>query len=188
MTGSLIEESGMQFGPFDVDDCFLIEQSGLYQRIRQGVKISEMAVLRQVQGGPAIWIIEAKSSSPRPDSTDAAGRFECFVDEVSEKLDNALKLMLAGCLGRHGATEDLLPRNFRKLDLERVGFRLILVIKGHQPAWCVPLQDALLKALLPLVRTMGLPPTVVAVINDDRARKWGLISGSGDFDEATEVG
>jgi hypothetical protein len=45
VTGSLIEESGMQFGPFDVDDCFLIEQSGLYQRIRQGVKISEMAVL-----------------------------------------------------------------------------------------------------------------------------------------------
>jgi hypothetical protein len=61
-----------------------------------------------------------------------------------------------------------------------------LVVKGHQPAWCVPLQDALLKALLPLVRTMGRPPTAVAVINDDHARKLGLISAPGD--ETPEVG
>jgi hypothetical protein len=187
VNGTLIEESGMRFGPFDVDDCFRLEESPLYKRIRQGVKIAEMAVLREAQGAPAIWIIEAKSSSPRPVSADTTGRFECFIEEVSEKLDNALKLMVAGCLGRHGATEDLLPRNFVTIDLERVGFRLVLVVKGHQPAWCVPLQDALRKALLPLVRTMGLPPGAVAVLNDDRAKKWGLVSVPDDLDEATEV-
>ncbi len=77
MTEILIEESGMWFGPFDVDDCFAIEQSPLDQRIRQGVKIAEMAVLRQAQaGGPTVWIIEAKSSSPRPAGTDDDGRLE----------------------------------------------------------------------------------------------------------------
>ncbi|MBK5964236.1 hypothetical protein CCR95_09090 [Thiocystis minor] len=188
MTEILLEESGMCFGPFDVDDCFAIEQSPLYQRMRQGVKIAEMAVLRQAQGGLTVWIIEAKSSSPRPAGTDDAGRLDRFINEVSEKLDNALKITLASCLGRHGATRDLLPRNFITLDLAKVSFRLILVVKGHQPDWCAPLQDALHKALLPLVRTMGLSPTAVAVINDEHARKWGLISAPGNADETATVG
>jgi hypothetical protein len=184
MTEILIEESGMRFGPFDTDDCFVIEKSALYQRIRQGVKIAEMAVLRKARSRPAVWIIEAKSSSPRPVDTDASRR---FVGEVREKLDNALKFTLAGCLGRHGATRDLLPENFVSLNLMTIDFRLVLVINGHQADWCAPVQDALRKALLPLVKTLGLSPNSVAVINDDGARKWGLISGPGGIDESTQI-
>jgi hypothetical protein len=184
MTEIVIEESGMRFGPFDKDDCFMIEKSPLYQRIRQGVKIAEMAVLRKARTRPGVWIIEAKSSSPRPGDPDA---FRLFVGEVREKLDNALKLTLAGCLGRHGATGDLLPENFVNLNLMTIEFRLVLVINGHQPAWCAPVQDALRTALQPLVKTMGLSPGSVAVINDDSARKWGLISGPGSVGGSTHV-
>lgn len=187
MTEIMIEESGMRFGPFDPDDCFVIEKSALYQRIRQGVKIAEIAVLRKPRSRPGVWIIEAKSSSPRPGGTDPSGRFKRFVDEVREKLDNALKLTLAGCLGRHGAPRGLLPKNFVNLNLETIDFRLVLVINGHQQAWCAPVQDALRTALQPLVKTMGLSPSSVAVINDDSARKWGLISGPGSIGGSTHV-
>ncbi|MEG4984973.1 hypothetical protein QUB08_04205 [Microcoleus sp. BR0-C5] len=62
------------------------------------------------------------------------------------------------------------------MDLEKVDFRLILVINGHQEAWLAPLQDALKKALHPTIETWNLSATSVVVLNDTMAREQKLIS------------
>ena len=51
----------------------------------------------------------------------------------------------------------------------------MLVVNGHEDAWCPPLQDALAKALRATVKTWALKPTAVAVINEKTARAKGLV-------------
>ena len=172
MTTEPIIESGMTFGPYPEGDCFYIEKSETYQKIiNEGVKIAEFLLLHS-QDDSIVWIVEAKSSSPRRESKED---FACFIAEIREKWTNALTLSVATCLKRHSTYEEL-PNSFQTLDLEKASFRLILVIKGHQEAWLPPLQDALKKALNPTIKTWNLSATSVVVLNDTMARLQGLIS------------
>lgn len=171
MTTEPIIESGMTFGPYPEGDCFYIEKSETYQKIKQGVKIAEFLLLHS-QDDSIVWIVEAKQSSPRPETQP---NFDDFLLEIQEKLTNALTLTVATCLKRHSTWGEL-PNSFQTLDLEKASFRLILVIKGHQEAWLPPLQDALKKALNPTIKTWNLSATSVVVLNDTMARLQGLIS------------
>jgi hypothetical protein len=174
MTDEPIVESQMTFGPYKAGRCFHIEKSALHQNIEQDVKIAEFLLLRPSKHeAPAIWIVEAKSSSPRP--TGAAFRFEEFIKEICEKMINAFSLTLAARLGRHGSAFDELPEPIRTIDLSYVRFRFVLVINKHQPAWLPPLQDALNKSLRAHVKTWALGPSAVAVLNDESAQLHGLI-------------
>ncbi|AUB83711.1 hypothetical protein [Candidatus Thiodictyon syntrophicum] len=173
MTAEPIVESGMCFGPYPQGHCFHIEGSQLYRRIAHGVKMAEMIVSPCAAADPPrLWIIEAKSSTPRPETQPG---FDDFICEIRDKLTNALTLLIAACLGRHENGRDALPETFKTTDLARADFRLVLVINGHQDAWCVPLQDALSKALHATVKTWRLKPTAVAVISDATARRYGLV-------------
>ena len=166
-------ESGMTFGPFPDGSCFPIEQSASYKAIESGVKMAEFLLLRQTGDiSPVIWVVEAKSSTPKPQTQPD---FNDFIEEIRHKLSNALSLGLAACLGRHPAAWAELPDSFKNLDLANVSFRLVLVINGHRADWLPPLNDALTTALHPVVKTWALPPTAVTVINDDLARDHGLI-------------
>jgi hypothetical protein len=171
MTTEPIIESGMTFGPYPEGHCFYIEKSETYQKIKEGVKIAEFLLLHS-QDDSIVWIVEAKQSSPRPETQP---NFDDFLLEIQEKLTNALTLSVATCLKRHSTYEEL-PNSFQTLDLEKASFRLILVIKGHQEAWLPPLQDALKKALNPTIKTWNLSATSVVVLNDTMARLQGLIS------------
>ena len=167
-----VSESGLIFGPFPGGDCFLSEQSELYQRIQHGVAICEFALIRQRQDSTRVWLVEAKSSSPRPDN---GVRFNEYIDEIKQKLSNALVLLLAALLDRHTQGRSTLPLAFQNLT-HREEFRLILVINGHSDAWLVPVQEALQVALRPLVRTFGLPGSAVIVLNEQTARLHGLVA------------
>ncbi|MEG4916941.1 MULTISPECIES: hypothetical protein [unclassified Microcoleus] len=171
MTTEPISESGMTFGPYPEGDCFYIEKSETYQKINEGVKIAEFLLLHS-QDDSIVWIVEAKQSSPRPETQP---NFDHFLLEIQEKLTNALTLTVATCLKRHSTWGEL-PNSFQTLDLQKVDFRLILVIKGHQEARLPPLQDALKKALNPTIKTWNLSATSVVVLNDTMARLQGLIS------------
>jgi hypothetical protein len=137
--------------------------------------MAEFLLIRNSRKGPAaVWVVEAKSSTPRPETRPG---FDDFIEEIREKLTNALSLGLAACLNRHPPAEDELPESFRKLDLSRIGFRLVLVVNGHPDAWLPPLKDSLAKALHPTVKTWALAPPAVVVLNDGMARRYGLIRG-----------
>ena len=168
-----IDESGMTFGPYPSGHCFHIEKSALYTDIRQGVKMAEFLLLHTDSDRPAmLWVVEAKSSSPRPKNDPDFGQ---FIAEVREKWINALSLTLASLLGRHRQAGTELPGPFKTLDLSRFDVRFVLVINGHRKDWLPPIQDALQKSLRSLVRIWRFAPISVAVLNEELALKRHLI-------------
>lgn len=168
-----INESGMSFGPYPDDDCFEIEKSAIYHRIQDGVMMAEFALIRRPNLKPAtIWLVEAKSSSPKPATQPD---FNKFIEEIRQKLSNALQALVAARLGRHAEAEIELPAGFKALSLQE-DWKLVLVIRGHQEAWLPPVNDALRTALHTLVKTFGLGPMCIAVLNDEMARNKKLIA------------
>lgn len=168
-----IIESGMTFGPYPDGRCFYIEKSRVYTAIQGNIKIAEFLLLRMENAkSPALWVVEAKSSTPRPETKP---NFDEFIAEIREKLVNAFSLGWASCLRRHPLAEAELPAAFKTLDLSQTDVKFFLVIKGCQEAWLPPLQDALKDALRTTVKTWALAPTSVVVINDNLAQKYGLI-------------
>lgn len=172
MTTEAIIESGMTFGPYPAGQCFYIEKSTCYEKVREGVQMAEFLLLRRQQQGPTVWVVEAKSSSPRPETQP---NFAEFIDEIRTKLTNGFLLAVAARLQRHPAAGDELPAAFKALDLQAQGFRFVLVINGHKQEWLEPIQSALVQALKPVVKTWALPATSVAVLNHELAQQHGLI-------------
>lgn len=176
MSDVSIPESGMNFGPFAANDVWQVESCALYERIKEGVQIAEFVLLRQGRAGqPVAWIVEAKSSSPRPETQP---NFDEFIEEIRSKLSNAFTLTVATRLERFEGELANLPAGFQQVDLKAANFTFILIIKGHQDAWLESIQNAMVKAMKGLVKTWNLPPSSVAVLNEEGAREKGLILGT----------
>lgn len=175
MTTEPIVESGLTFGPFPAGHCFYIEKSKTYQQIKEGVKVAEFLLLRpSPQGGETnrIWVVEAKSSAPKPSSRID---FDKYIEEIRAKLTNSLTLIMTACLKRHPQAHAELSDNFKQLNLASIQFILVLVIGNFQDEWLPPLQDALTKVLHPTIKTWALGTPAVLVLNEDMARQRKLI-------------
>jgi hypothetical protein len=174
MTMVSFDESGMTFGPYDEDYCFRVEVSDTYRAIQHKVQMAEFLLLRtQIDSPPSVWIVEAKQSSPRPETQP---NFNEFILEIRDKLANALTVVVASILQRHPSADAELPSLFKTLDLSKTEFRLILIINGHKKEWLKDLQDALRSALHSISQTWALSPNAVVVINHEAAKRSGLIS------------
>ena len=168
------DESGMRFGPYPDGHCFRIEESSVYKAAQDGVQMAEFLLLRaQAAAAPVVWIVEAKRSSPRPESQPS---FNAFILQIRDKLANALALGVAAVLNRHPNAAAELPDAFTRLPLAATRFRLVLVINGHKEEWLPPLQDALRTALRATANVWALGPNSVVAINEKTARRHGLIS------------
>ncbi|WP_065260157.1 hypothetical protein [Pseudomonas bananamidigenes] len=164
-----IQESGMNFGPYSQDKCFPIETSPLFTRLGKGLKVSEFVLLRNAPDNTqAAWFIEAKSSAPQEHAI--------YVEEIRQKFTNSVQLTFAACLKRHEDTEDLLPLEFRKLNLGKCSVKCVLVIRNFRKEWIAPLQESLNREMRTLIKTMGFSPASVVVINDEKARELNLIT------------
>ena len=165
------DESEMRFGPFAEENCFRIERSALYRRIQSRLKISEFVLLRTSDtDGCEVWVIEAKSSVPQGEE-----RLLKYMAAVREKLTNALLVTIAARLERHREATQELPVGFQGIDLKVADFKCVLVIKGAPKQHLGPLKDFLAREMSALVKTLGLKPNSVTVINDDQARSYNLI-------------
>ena len=175
-----INESGMSFGPYAETHCFQIENSPLHDSVQPGVQIAEFLLIQDGEGKhpPKVLIIEAKSSTPNPKSPlpAAAETFSAFIAEINDKLLNALTLGVTACIGRHAESGQVLPAAFTTLPLDKTIFRLILVVNGHKAEWLPPLQEALAQSLRITSRTWDLGAGSVLVLNDELARRRGLIA------------
>jgi hypothetical protein len=111
MTMMSFDESGMTFGPYNVDYCFRVEVSETYRTIQHNVQMAEFLLLRtQVDAPPFVWIVEAKQSSPRPETQP---NFNEFIAEIRDKLTNALTVGVASILERHPTAYAELPNLFK---------------------------------------------------------------------------
>ena len=80
MISPAIIESEMTFGPYPEGHCFYIEKSKCYEEIQKGVQMAEFLLLRKNGNtASAIWVIEAKSSSPQQSTeADPKSKFKYF--------------------------------------------------------------------------------------------------------------
>ena len=150
----------MPFGPFAQGRCFHIEESEVYEAIQNGVKMAEFLLLRTndiaSNNNFEIWIVEAKSSAPNHKNLSDFGK---FIDEIKQKLINALSLGLASVLGRHPKAEPELPCAFKKINPSRVQVKFVVVMKEHPEKDLPPLKDVLEEALRPTLHPFdGRPP------------------------------
>jgi hypothetical protein len=207
MTTDTIIESGLTFGPFQEGFCFHIEKSQTYKSIEKGVKMVEFLLLRpssKVEKPPAIWMIEAKNSSPKPESDEylngcmkevrekltndmsdehikeickklTGHPFDIYIGEICNKFINALTLIIAIRLKRHSEGDSELSKDLKQLDLANVRFVFVLVINKCEEAWLPPIKEALEKALRPTIKIWALSPPQVFVFNEDIARSKRLI-------------
>ena len=160
-----IIESGMEFVIQRGDNSlFYLEESQTYKEIQEGVKMAELLLLRP-ESRYKMWIIEAKSSSPHPETQP---NFNEFIQEITEKFANALTLFIANYLKRHQNNNEL-SEELQNYPLDDVKFVFVLIIKGHEKPWLVPLQEALGNSLRALLKTWGQSSRVV-VLNDVMAR------------------
>ena len=184
MTIAIIE-SGMTFGFYPDGHCFCIEASETVKAINKtakqgdGVKIAEFLLLETKNNEATIYIVEAKTNPP-PD--EAQVRVKDFIEDIKQKLSNSLALFVAIYLNRHIAKNSKFPNAelsdyFRQLELSKVNFILILVIKNCKKENLQQLQDTLHKALKPTLKiwNLSLSTPSVIVLNEEKAKKRGLV-------------
>lgn len=162
----MIRESGMDFGPFNENDIFEIEKSSLMSSMKSKIKSAEFILNKNSY----LWIIEAKSSSPRPDNKE---NFDNFIEEIHEKFANTFLIFNAAKIGRHDASE--FPSSFKNINIKEVQYKFFLVIRGHKEEWLYPLQDAMQLVMYRLVKACNIARPAIFVINDTIAREKGLI-------------
>lgn len=128
-------ESFMKFA-FADDDVFRIEKDELVCGC-SGLKACECVVLIS----PRIAFIEAKSSTPNPNSGE---RFNEFIDDIKQKFTDSLNLfegIKTGHLGEEALMRLLL--NLRNAEIHTNDYLIYLIVHGHRLDWLSGLQDAL---------------------------------------------
>jgi hypothetical protein len=137
----------------------------------------------------AIWVIEAKASSP---NSAGNGKFEermsqvskrltgnkysdeqikeiCtkftphpfdnYIEDICNKFINSFSLFISIRLQRHHEENSELSDNLKEIDLANVRFVFVLVISNCKAEWLPPIQSALDKTLSPTIKTWNLSPS-----------------------------
>lgn len=162
-----INESNMVFGDFEEERIFEIEKSKLHNKIGNGIKVVEFVFLRNEN---ELNFIEAKSSSPRPTKENII-RFNEFIEEISDKFIHSFNLFYSVLLKRNKDYGEM-NNNFFELDNSKIKLKFILVIKGHEIEWLLPISDALKKKIS---YQNIIWKSELIVMNDKIANKYNLV-------------
>ena len=150
------EESNMVFS-FPDEDVYRIEKSQLLAEVQ--LKAAECVVRRQ----DMILFIEAKASSPRPQTEH---KFDKFIDEITGKFSHSLTFYNATILRHEGES---MPVHVKNVDLSEAHYSFVLVIYGHKIEWLPPLMDALKSRLRHTLKLWNIPDVAVKVMNERMA-------------------
>lgn len=161
------EESGLVFGPFEINSLLRIEKTNSYLNIQEHTKIAEFLWMSPTS---KLWIIEAKSSIPRPNTSD----YEKYFDEIKSKLANALALTISGVLKRVHFDQSELPSRFLDADWGGVDFKLILIIPSVPNDKLAPMTDKFRKIMRNMRKPWNIDEISIIVLNKDQAVKQGL--------------
>jgi len=162
-------ESYMKFS-FEDDSLFRIEEDELVTS-REGVKACECVVSL----GSNAALIEAKSSSPKPQSGE---KYQAFMQEIEEKISSSLALFRRIRNGEFG--EKALKRLPPKLRDHPVGggkYAVYLIVHGNEIEWMPGLQDALREFLRSVIEEWGISDSNVKALNQEMALALHLIVG-----------
>lgn len=165
----VIQESGMEFGPFEESDCFLIEESEAIRDLGEGIKLPEFVVYIKPAHGAAgyVAVVEAKSSIPK-DSQE-------FLTEIKEKYINALTIFCASLLGRLPEVLSDMPSGLRNFPAQ-TKMKLILVIPTVPDQHLPDITDSLREKLKIDRKLWGLQYQDILAVNKRLAIKQGFCS------------
>ena len=120
-----IQESGLTFGPFIVDDLLYIEKHPP-QRLKQQVKLCEFVWWNTAK--QQLVAVEAKSSVP---------------DATNEKFDNAFQMITLAAHDRPQHTTSTLPASFQTLPWPTMSIVMYVVIPKVPDKFLAMLTDKL---------------------------------------------
>lgn len=163
-------ESDMNF-EFEDDCLYRIEESSLLSKVnkRTDKTNSYSACECVVMINEDVTLIEAKTSAPHPNSKE---NFNEFIDKVASKFRDTMMVFYAARL-RH--PEEAMGSKLRGVNLETIGYRLILIIRKHENKWLPPVSDAVKYKLRPFLRLWNIKDTNIKVINESIAKEKNII-------------
>ncbi len=169
-----ITESGMNFGEYEEENLFHIENSEIYRNLGKGIRTVEF-ILKY--GNNSILFLEAKKSCPnaanKNESDEKAKKFEEYYTSITEKFVASLQVYLAMILGRY---EINLECGFLLRDtdcLKVASLEFVLVIKDVEDvAWLAGPKAELEARLRQFRKIWGVR---IRVLNEEQARKLKLV-------------
>lgn len=160
-------ESFMKFS-FSDDDIFRIEEDELVTAA-EGIKACECVVLISEN----VALIEAKSSTPRPDNEE---KFQEFISDIRQKFADSLQLFSDIKSKKKGEEAFLrLPVNLQSTQVPTDAYKIYLIIHGHKLDWLSGLTDALRQEMKEVVKAWNLRDSNVKVFNEETALENQLI-------------
>lgn len=166
----IITESEMNFGKFDEENLFHIEDSKIYKDLGSGIKTVEF-ILKWKKN--EILFLEAKTTCPnsanKNESMEKTQKFEEYYSEITEKFIDSLQVYLAAVMGRYQDLAEI-GSELRSVDsMKEIRLKFILVVKNAKDITWLAGPLAELKARLLQVRKIW--GVEVAVLNEELAKE-----------------
>ena len=166
----IITESEMNFGKFDEENLFHIEDSKIYKDLGSGIKTVEF-ILKWKKN--EILFLEAKTTCPnsanKNESMKKTQKFEEYYSEITEKFMDSLQVYLAAVMGRYPDLAEI-GAELRSVDsMKEIRLKFILVVKNAKDITWLARPLAELKARLLQVRKIW--GVEVAVLNEELAKE-----------------
>lgn len=163
----------MNFGKFDEENLFHIEDSKIYKDLGDGIKTVEF-ILKWKKN--EILFLEAKTTCPnsanKNESMEKTQKFEEYYSEITEKFIDSLQVYLAAVMGRYQDLTEI-GAELRSVDsMKEIQLKFILVVKNAKDITWLAGPLAELKARLLQVRKIW--GVEVAVLNEELAREYKL--------------
>lgn len=159
-------ESSLCFGEYEEDRFFHIEKSNTYKSLGGDLKTVEFILCHNEN---KIWMIEAKSSSPKPNNEVD---FDKFINEIVQKFSDSIELFFSLVCERQFNVEDEMPDVFKKTSYPDIEIKLLIVIVGHKIEWLSPIRDSLKRSLSKKIKIWNLD---LIAINEEQAKDYGLL-------------
>lgn len=166
----IITESEMNFGKFDEENLFHIEDSKIYKDLGSGIKTVEF-ILKWKKN--EILFLEVKTTCPnsanKNESMEKTQKFEEYYSEITEKFIDSLQVYLAAVMGRYQDLAEI-GAELRSVDsMKEIRLKFILVVKNAKDITWLAGPLAELKARLLQVRKIW--GVEVAVLNEELAKE-----------------
>lgn len=153
---------------FADDAVFLIEKDELVTN-REGMKACECVVRISEKAA----LIEAKSSSPSPNSEE---RYQAFFDDIREKFITSLNMFCQMRKGEYGEDAlNRLPAGLRSYPIDSENYAIYLIIHGNEDYWMPGLQITLQETLRDVIDQWNISDTNVKALNQEMAQTLHLI-------------
>ena len=174
MNKIIINESDMNFGPYDKNDLFQIEKSNVYTKdlAEKRVSVTEFILLRDQK----LLFVEAKKTTPNfencDDSQEKLNKYQDYVNSIRDKFVHSVSTYMSMRLGRSDSSE--LSEKMIREDIKSLRIVLVLVVKNSYPSSLIHYKEKLDSILKPEKSIWKIND--VLVISEAMAKKKGLVT------------